>query len=332
MAHVRPGLPRPPLRGTGPDHAGQRGEPPSGLGVRHRRREPGSRGDAAPSRGRDLPVRRRVPRLRDRRPHRREALGLRPRDRRRGGARVLLRVHQPRGSAVRRARLRRHHGRPAGGARQGHRRGGLGGRGRRLGARLQHHRRAAGGERDGPHRHGRRRVRGARLREGVRRRHRRASLDDLHHPRPRRAGERNLARRHLEERRRPHLDHRRLRSRVEPRLLEHRERGPLELPGAEGRQPVDGGDHRHRRRRREHPLGLPVHPLGLLGLRRGEHPRARRRHPARPRAGQGALPPRQERLLLRARPDERTVPIRRSHRPGHQLGLRTRPRDRSSRT
>ena len=149
--------------------------------------------------------------------------------------------------------------------RQGHRRGGLGGRGRRLGARLQHHRRAAGGERDGPHRHGRRRVRGARLREGVRRRHRGAPLDDLHHPGAGRARERDLARRHLEERRRAHLDHRRLRSRAEPRLLEHRKRGPLELPGAEGRQPVDRGHHRHRRRRRVASAGASSTPPGTAG-------------------------------------------------------------------
>ena len=44
--------------------------------------------------------------------------------------------------------------------------------------------------------------------------------------------------------------------------------------------------------------------------------------------GEGPLPPRQERLLLRARSHEREVPLRRAHRPRHQLGLRPRSGDR----
>ncbi len=48
----------------------------------------------------------------------------------------------------------------------------------------------------------------------------------------------------------------------------------------------------------------------------------------RPRAGESSLPPRQERLLLRARSRKREVPLRRAHRSRHQLGLRPRSRDR----
>ena len=246
MAHVRPRLPRPALRRARPDHPGQRGTTGPGVGVRGRRSEPGSRSHAAAARRGDLPLSGRIARLCDRRAHRRQEVGLRPRDRLRRGTGLLLRIHQPRRGALRRAGVRRHHGRPADRARQGHRRASLGGRGRRLGARLQHHRRAAGGERIGAHRNGRGRIRGPRVREGLRRRDRRAPLDDLHHPRTRRTRQRNLAGRHLEKRRRPDLDHRRLRPGTEPRLLEHRERRPLELPRAEGRQPVDRRNHRHR--------------------------------------------------------------------------------------
>ena len=233
VADVRPRLPRPALRGAGRDYATERRPPPSGVGVRHRRREP--------------------------RP------GLRAGDVGRGRAGLLLRVEQPRRGAVRRAGLRRDDGRAADRAPQGHRRRGVGDRGRRLAAGLQHHGRAAGGQRHGPDRSGGRRVRHPRLREGLRRADRRAALDDLHHPRAGRAGERDVARRHLEARRRSHLDHRRLRSRAEPGLLEHRQRGTLELPRPQGRQPVVGRHRRHRRRQRRHPLGIPVHPVGTAG-------------------------------------------------------------------
>ena len=50
-----------------------------------------------------------------------------------------------------------------------------------------------------------------------------------------------------------------------------------------------GRDRRPRRRQRRHPLGLPVHPLGLLGIRRGEHAGPRRRDPARSRAREPAV-------------------------------------------
>ena len=75
-------------------------------------------------------------------------------------------------------------------------------------------------------------------------------------------------------------------------------------------------------------VGLSVHALGLLGLRRGEHAGPGGRRPRRPRTGEGPLPPRQERLLLRARSHEREVPLRRAHRPRNQLGPRSRSRDR----
>ena len=192
--------------------------------------KPGSGGDAAGARGRDLPFGRRIARVRHRRADRREAVGLRAGDVGRGRAGLLLRVEQPRRGTVRRAGLCRDDGRAADRAAQGHRRRRVGDRGHRLAAGLQHHRRAAGGERDGPDRGGRRRVRHPRLREGLRRADRRAAVDDLHHSRSGGAGQRDVAGRYLEERRRPDLDDGRLRSRAEPRLLEHRQRGALELP------------------------------------------------------------------------------------------------------
>ena len=74
---------------------------------------------------------------------------------------------------------------------------------------------------------------------------RRAALDGVHDSRSRRAGQRHLARRHLEARRRLDLDHRRLRPGSEPRLLEYRQRRSLELPRPQGRQPMVGGHHCH---------------------------------------------------------------------------------------
>ena len=222
VADVRPRLPRPAFRGARPDHAGQHGPPAPGMGVRHRRREPRPAGDAAGARGRDLPLGRRVARVRHRRPDRREEVGFRAGDVGRGRAGLLLRIEQPGRGAVRRSRLRRHDGRAADRAPQGHRRRRVGGRGHRLAAGLQHHRGAARGQRPGHDRRGRRRVRHSRLRQGVRRAERRAAVDDVHHPRSGGARQRDVAGRHLEERRRPHLDDGRLRSRAEPHLLEHR--------------------------------------------------------------------------------------------------------------
>ena len=77
---------------------------------------------------------------------------------------------------------------------------------------------------------------------------RRAAVDGLYHPRPRRTWQRNMARRHMEEWRRTDLDDGCLRPGVEPRLLEHGQRRTVELPRAQGRQQMDRLDDRHRRR------------------------------------------------------------------------------------
>jgi alcohol dehydrogenase (cytochrome c) len=66
-------------------------------------------------------------------------VGLRPEDRQRRGARLLLRVEQSRCRAVGRSGLRRHDGRPDDRARSRNRRRPLGNAGDRLAARLQHH-------------------------------------------------------------------------------------------------------------------------------------------------------------------------------------------------
>ena len=83
----------------------------------------------------------------------------------------------------------------------------------------------------------------------------------------------------------PDLGHWLVRSRFEPRLLEHRQRRAVELPRAQGRQQMGGIDRRHERRHRQNRLGLSVHAVGLLGLRRGEHAAA---GGCRPRVARGA--------------------------------------------
>ena len=248
LADLWPRLFRPALCASRSDHAGERRPTPPRVGVHNRRRQSRIGSDAADPRRRDVPLRGRLARLRARRAHGREAMELRPRALGRVRARLLLWLDQSRRRPLGRARLRRHDGRPHGRARQEERRRRLGDDRHRLAARLQHHGSASRGEGHGPHGRRRRRVRHPRLRQSFRRKERRAAVDGLYHPRPRRTRQRNMARRHMEEWRRTDLDDGCLRPGVEPRLLEHGQRRTVELPRAQGRQQMDRLDDRHRRR------------------------------------------------------------------------------------
>ncbi len=75
-----------------------------------------------------------------------------------------------------------------------------------------------------------------------------------------RQGQRDLGRRHVQDRRRRHLARRHLRSGNQPDLLRHRQPGALELLAASGRQQVDGVAPRHRSGERRAQVGLPDHP------------------------------------------------------------------------
>ena len=206
-------------------------------------------------------------------------MGLRSRAVFRERASVLLRLDQSRRGPVGRSRLRRNDGRAPCRSRQADRRSRLGDTGDRLAAGLQHHGRALGGQGHGPHGCRRRRVRNPRFRQGVRRHFRRTAVDGVHHPGARRTRQRDLAGGHVEARRGANLDHGSLRSELGPSLLEHRQRSAVELPGPQGRQPVVGSHGRAPRGQRRNRLGLPIHSLGLLGLRRSQHAGA-----GRPRA------------------------------------------------
>ena len=83
--------------------------------------------------------------------------------------------------------------------------------------------RAARRQGQGHRRRRRRRVRHPRLHRRLRRADRQARLALLHDSRPRRAGQRHLGRRFVEDRRRERLGHRRVRSRAEPAVLRHRQ-------------------------------------------------------------------------------------------------------------
>lgn len=74
-----------------------------------------------------------------------------------------------------------------------------------------------------------------------------------------RQGQRKLAGRHVQVRRRRALARRRLRSRDQARLLRHRQSGSVELLAATGRQQVDIVPPRHRPGNRRDQVGLPDH-------------------------------------------------------------------------
>ena len=170
-----------------------------------------------------------------------------------------------------------------GGARCRHRRGRLGEpAGRRLAGRLLHDPGAVGGERQGHGRRLRRRVRHPRLHRGVRRRERPVGVEDLHHPRPRRARPRHLGRRDLAARRRLGVDDRDLRPREQHHVLGHRQRLALVRRPAPGRQSLHVIDRRDRSRHRRDHGSFPVPLERFLGLGRDERADGRRLREGRP--------------------------------------------------
>ena len=100
---------------------------------------------------------------------------------------------------------------------------------------------------------------------GLRSEHRQGGVEDLHHPGPGRARQRNLEGRFLEDRRRLDLVRRLLRSQAQPGVLVHQQRRTLGRPDPRQRlqrhrpvhQPVDLVAARVRRRHRQDRLGLP---------------------------------------------------------------------------
>ena len=157
-----------------------------------------------------------------------------------------------------------------------------------------------------------RRARRARPRESVRRARRRARLDVLHDPGPRRARQRDLAARQrgLAARRRHRVAHAGRRSRARPHLLLDGQPGPrLQRRRAHGRQPLHVVDRRRRSEDRPNTAGTSSRCITTSGTstarapsccsistidgrerkrlgaaeqdRLGLHPRSHRRHAAR---------------------------------------------------
>ncbi len=108
-------------------------------------------------------------------------------------------------------------------ARRENRRRRVGSGSRDLQERLRHHRRSTVGQRHDHHRHRRGRVRHPRLSRCLRRRDRREALALLYHPGTRRARQRLLGGRFMEDGRRAHVGHRRLRSRARSHHMGHGE-------------------------------------------------------------------------------------------------------------
>ena len=149
-------------------------------------------------------------------------------------------------------------------------------------------------------------------------------------PSPGRAGQRHVARRQLGPRRRRDLAHRLVRPGAEAAVLGHGQpRSRLERRLAQGRQPlhvVAGGD---RRRDRQGALAFPVHAARRPRLGRESDPGARGHTDRRP-AAIGRRHRQPQRLLLRARSQDRGIPGRHAVREA-DLGertRRTRPADR----
>ena len=330
MADVRPRLPQSALQPARADHARQRQAAAAGLGVLDRRPVRRPRGDAALPGRRALHLGRLLARVRDRRQDRQPALVVRARISGRPRGQALLRPGQPRRRAEGRPGLRQHARCQALRAQPQGRLGGLAADDRRLEGSDHRDRRAARGQGRGDRRHRRRRIRRARLHQGLRRQDRRAALADLHDPGPRRARQRHLAGRHLAARRRRHLAAGRLRRRDRYPVLGHRQPRPLELGPAQGRQSLELIAARPRSRHRQDQVGLSVHAERRLGLRRQQRHDPARHDDRRP-AGQGGGAVEPQRLLLRARPDQRRVRLRRADGRGHQLDQGPRPEDRAAR-
>ena len=193
--------------------------------------------------------------------YRRSALALRARPTRRP---VPDAPDEPWRRAVRRARVSGDGGRLPGGTRRQDRGRRLGARGRGLHRGLLHDAGPDGCQGQGHGRRLRRRVRDPGLRRGVRRRERRARVEDLHDPGTGRAGQRDLERSQLEDGRRSRLDHGLLRPGPQPDLLGHRQRRTLDGRHAARRQSVC--DLRDRARHRRAPSPPPVPLERFLGL------------------------------------------------------------------
>ena len=118
--------------------------------------------------------------------------------------------------------------------------------------------RAAGRRRRGDHRHFRRRVRHPRLHRRLGSRRPASICGAPIRFRALRAWQRNLARRHLEARRRLDLDHRLVRSRVAHRLLGHRQSGPVQRGRTAGRQSLHLLGACARSQDRQDQVALPV--------------------------------------------------------------------------
>ena len=162
-----------------------------------------------------------------------------------------------------------------------------------------------------------------RLRRGVRRRDRQGSVAVQHDSRPRRARQRDVGRRLVEARRRLAVGHRLVRSGPEPDLLGRRQSGTrLESRPAARRQPVYVLGARARRRHGPAEVALPVHAERRNGLGLGAGARARR-HAVERHAAQAHAVGQPERVLLRARSDQRQVRPRRAVRQA-ELGRRSR--------
>ena len=226
------------------------------------------------------------PRLRHRRGHRQGVLALQVQAG--PGDDLLLRPEQPRRGDPRQPPVHGHARRQDGRARRQDRQGAVGLRDRRPRGRLLGDDGAGGRRRQGADRHQRRRVRRARLRQGLRRQERQAALDLLHHPRegprgrvgregrhrpppqPRHRGREEAAlregRRLLQDARRRRLDGARGRPRDEHRLLRRRQPQPRPLRRrAPGRQPLHRLDRRRRPQHRRLQVALPVHPARRVG-------------------------------------------------------------------
>ena len=209
----------------------------------------------------------------------------------------------------------------------------LGRRGRGLQRRLLHDARAARGARQDHGRRLGRRARHPRLRRRARRGNGQGGVEDLHDPGPRRARQRHVARRLVEDGRRAGLDHGQLRSRARTHLLGHGQPGPVDRRSAARRQPLHELRRRARRRDRQAPRPSPIPLERLVGLGRGlgaaaDRLAARRPHGARARASRAqrlSLVPRARgvRHLVHLRAAVRDAERVHEHRSAHGASRRT---------
>ena len=139
-----------------------------------------------------------------------------------------------------------------------------------------------------------------------------------------RTRQRHVERRQLENRRRPDVADRQLRSRTQPRVLGRRQsraRVRSRRARRDG-QPLQQLGRRARRRHGQAEVALPVHAGRRARLGLGAGHGAGRSRVAR-RAAQAADARRSQRALLRARQDERQVPVRHAvHLSELERGLR----------